>query len=261
MKRIIAVLFFVAWLFSACSQTEPDIANTIETTEEHVIVQNIGFTPGDMASVAVVMSQEITAEISGALVLAEVLDLKKIHTEDIMGIVNFEYDMEVVKVYYSNYTGVSEGEKIPVFSSSGVVQAKELQKLMGGSAHASKFGYLNRDFADNEYFVSSVYDEVVMEVEGQYILYLTDKWLESDGFYVDRSDGYAYEYKDGALYSGTEGIKSDLSLEQLEEQLRALIENRTGIAERIGEDEYMNKLAEEQRAQALKEAQAASNAE
>jgi hypothetical protein len=241
MKKRGALLFisclFIAMSLFSCSQDIKSIPNI----QEKNIIANLGFTPGDNSlTYGSEVTKEDVLEISNIWVLAEIIDSTKVNFDSLMGIINFEYAAEIKKIYYSTNSDISVSNIITISSNSGIISANELQDMAGSSAHAQKFGYLNGEYTDNDYFISSSFNKIVLEVGKQYIIYLTDSTKESYGVYTDRSYGFVYEYSDGHLYSEIDRKESSKTIEMLEQEIYEEASNRTGIVEEIGISGYWN---------------------
>jgi len=216
-----------------------------ETEEERVIVKTLGYVDLTMGSpIADVNSLDVITELSTQTVLCSIESVEKISTTE-MNFLNFNYNVKILDIYMDTNDRLEIGDVIPVSTSEGIIKANEAAEMFKYSSRAQKYGIVQGDYADNEYFVSSVWNAIPIEVGKQYIMYLTDEYLETDGVYAEGGRQFLYEYTEQNVYSTRDRIPE--STDQVIEKIKSHIANRTGRADEIGYYPYLDELAEKQR--------------
>jgi len=109
--------------------------------------------------------------------------------------------------------------------------------------------FLQGEYADNEYIISSVNDAIPVEVGKSYIMFLTDRYLETEGKYGEMGREYLFEYTNGRIYRGKSMTVNEKNFDQTLSEIKAQISLRTGRADEVGWNQYMFELGERQRAE------------
>lgn len=214
---------------------------------DRIIVQQYGFKTLEMAdAIAELNTIESITEISSNVVLCKVIKLNNVSVTQTNQL-DFEYEVQIEKVYLNANNLLNDGDIITISSSEGIIKGSEFNKLIKDSKHANKFGYANIEYKENEYITSSYYDAIPIEVGKTYIMYLTDRYYETYKVFAESGRMFLYEYTDEVVYSGSEFLKNDLSFEELETQIYNAIKNRTGRADEIGYHSYLEELGKTQK--------------
>ena len=201
----------------------------------------------NMASeIADVNNIEAVTEMATQILLVNINKLEKVSVTQLY-LLDFTYDATIEKIYMDISGKLKKGDSITVTSPQGIIKGTEFVKLAKNSKHAQKYGYANREYTENDYIISSVFDGIPIEEGKKYIMYLSDDYLEKYSVYPDIGRMYLYEYTYGVLYKGSDYIKMNVSIKELEAQISKDIKNRTGRADEIGVDAYIDELGELQR--------------
>lgn len=217
--------------------------------EERIIVQEFGFTTPSMGfAIADVNNIEAVTELSSQVVLCHVDSLEEVEFTDTNNF-NFRYKIEILDILMDTSEALQAGDIIEVTSSEGILKASEAAALIKDTPRAQKLGILQGEYQDNEYIVSSTWDAIPIEVGKTYVMYLTDRYLESEGVYAESGRSFLYEYSGKTIYSSRSMEKSDTSLAAVISDIEAQIALRTGRADEVGADQYMEELGARQQAE------------
>ena len=250
MKKMNILLIVLLMLFSlvSCKQyQENNITVRDKEIAERNIVDVIGFTSDNMMyNVADLNSIEAITEISTQIILCRVDKVEEVFMTEI-NLLRFIYDVTIEEIYMDVNNMLKIGDTVKVSTAKGIIKGRDFNKIAGNSAHAQKFGYANKNYEDNEYIVSSSFGGIPVEEGKTYIMYLTDRYFENEKLYAETGRQFIYEYSDGVLYQGLDYEKMDINIIKLKEQITRNIKNRTGRADEIGFDNYIDELGEMQR--------------
>ena len=215
--------------------------------EERKIISNIGFQTMTMVSeIADIDNIEAITELSSQILMCEITNTESVTLTD-MDILDFVYRAEIRKIYLDTGGTLQAGDSILISTSEGVIQASAFQELTKHSPHAQKYGYANQTFQPNEYFTASTFNAIPIETGKQYIVYLTDDYLQSENVYAEIGREYLYECTDSTVRQGLNQTKTSLTLTDLETQIAADLAARTGRADLVGTAQYIEELGERQR--------------
>ena len=234
---------------SSCSSVKLT-AREIEIQERNV-VETLNTDPRGNASAYVDMNNiEAMTEVCTQIVLCKVEKCNNIEFTE-FGSFYFTYDMKIEKIYMDTEDKFNSGDIIPVGSNKGIIRGDEFIKLSSKSAQAQKYGYDKREYTSDDYIIKTNFGAIPIEVGKSYIVYLTNIYLENQGIYAEFGRMFAYEYTDGILYKDMDYKRMDMTLAQLEAQIKADIDKRTGRADEIGIDACLDELGERQRKEYL----------
>lgn len=202
--------------------------------DERVIVKEFGYSAQSMTSeVADVNNLEAVTELSSQAIKCEIVSLDDASVNE-MGQINFKYSVKVLDIIMDVDDSLKIGDTITVSSSEGIMKASEAAELVKDDPVAKKLNILQGEYSDNEYITSSTWDAVPIEVGKTYIMFITDRYLETEGLYSESGRSFLFECDD----SNTDDII---------EKIRAQAQLRTGRAVEVGASQYMNELGERQR--------------
>ena len=238
---MIAVLLIVSLI--SCSEEV--------TADERIIVANVGSGSWDLSSslaylIADTHHIEPITELSSQIVLCTITGILDIRFND-FGDLIFDYETKIDNIYFDVSGNFKKDDIITITTSQGIMKGNDYSALIKNNARAQKFGDANKVYADNEYITASTYDGIPMEVGKQYIAYLTDDYAEEYNVYPEIGKMYLYEYTDGVLYQSINYDKLEITLDELKDQIYGDLKNRTGRADEIGTDAYIEELGEKQR--------------
>jgi len=236
-------LFLIIILLSVTSCMSDPV-----TLPERNIVENFGYKSNDMALlIADTNFIEAITEMSTQIVLCSVDSLNNVAFHE-TGTIEFRYDIKIEKIYMDVGNKLNEGDTVPLSTTEGILKGIDFLALVKDSSRAKKLGYAYRTYGDDEYITSSMYDAIPIETGRKYIMYLTDDYLDEYNVYAEIGNEFLYDVTDAVLYKNLDYNKMDISFKELEKQILTDIENRTGRADEIGADAYIEELGELQRA-------------
>ena len=151
-----------------------------------------------------------------------------------MGQINFKYSVKVLDIIMDVDDSLKIGDTITVSSSEGIMKASEAAELVKDDPVAKKLNILQGEYSDNEYITSSTWDAVPIEVGKTYIMFITDRYLETEGLYSESGRSFLFECDNSKTDDIIEKIKAQAAL-------------RTGRADEVGASQYMTELGERQR--------------
>jgi len=253
MKRLIIIAVFTALILAAsCS----DVVVTIpidrdKELSERVIVQHIGPTFDDdsmFSLIADINNIDAVTELSTQIILCHVEKVNDIvFTEHYT--LNFEYTVTVKDIIFDVNKRLKVGDSITVSTPKGLIKGNDFTELVKDTEHAKKFGYQDRVYKENEYIASSSFRGIPMEAGKDYIICLTDIYVDSVKIYVDEGCRFLWEYTNGVIYTGLEYVKTDVGYEELKSNLNRVLARRTGRADEIGAMEFIKELGVRQAAE------------
>lgn len=246
---VLSALLLLCMLCACTTPTEPsDVPQTADTVApERIIVAEYGSREQVGYSAVNIDAPETVAEMSSQIVICKILALEDMKV-NLLGDPSIHYQMYILDILMDVSERLSVGDTVTVTSGDGIIPAsfayekarKRYKKLRG----------LDRDsYAENEYILSSQLDAIPMEVGKTYLMFLTDEYLENEAVYAESGRSYLYELTDGAVFYTRDRIQDDRTEDELLEDIRELIDNRTGIADEIGVNAYMRELEEQQQKQ------------
>ena len=157
---------------------------------------------------------------------------------------SFRYTAEVKEIYLDARDAFDVGSTFSFSSGNALMKARDAAKLLESSDKALQYGILQGEYGPDDYIRSSASDVVPIEVGSTYILYFSDHRLEKSGSYtVMGLDKYLC--KGQKVYTGYDKVLSDTSTAELIAQIRRDIEARTGRADEIGSDAYLEEVRTE----------------
>ncbi|MBE6657885.1 MAG: hypothetical protein E7604_05505 [Ruminococcaceae bacterium] len=209
------------------------------------IVKNYGYLEPMGMQIADVNNYEAVTELSSQIVLCKVNDLVEVEISQ-TGQFSFCYEIEILDTLLDVGVRLQIGDTVRVTSSEGILKATDAAALVADTARAKKFGILQENYAEEDYIVSSTWNAIPIEVGNCYLMYLNDVYLEKEGVYAESGRSYLYEYHGQTVYSGRDMIKNDLTLTEIINTVESYITMRTGRADEIGDDAYIDELGEKQ---------------
>ncbi len=241
MKRLTCVICIIL-LYSSMFSCAPR-----QFHEDDIIIQKIGFT-GGMAEISVDLNNFVdVTEMSSQIIECTVLETKNISVNDLFDLV-FTYSVWIDDIFLDTSGKLRKGDTIDIMTTEGYVRASNICALMRDkdAARAEKLGlYADREYAPNEYVLSSSWDAIPMENGRSYILYLTDQYLEKQDVYSECGYSFLFDVTGKDVYWKSGFIKYDLKKIALIKQIREYIDARTGRADEIGWGKYMSEVQAE----------------
>ena len=191
-------------------------------------------------------SLEARIELSTHVVKCKIISITSIILTETHEL-NFTYEVEVEDIFLNSGVQLNTGDIISVSSSEGILPASEAFEKFGEDIYVRKTGMFDRsEYYENEYVISSNYNAIPIEIENEYIIFLTDAYLESEHVFAESGYSYLYKVKDGYAFSGIKQDKVELESDVLE-MIIAQIEERTGRADEIGYFAYISELGKKQK--------------
>lgn len=83
--------------------------------------------------------------------------------------------------------------------------------------------------------------------ENIYNVYITDRYLESEGLYSESGRSFLFEYNGQKVVHERSAVISQKSTDDIVDEIKAQVELRTGRVDEVGAAQYMNELGERQR--------------
>lgn len=219
----------------------------VSKADDRVIIKEFGYSAQSMTSqVADVNNLEAVTELSSQAIKCEIVSLDDASVNE-MGMLNFKYSVKVLDIIMDVYNSLEIGDTITVSSSEGIMKASEAAELMKDNPVAKKLNILQGEYSDNEYITSSTWDAVPIEVGKTYIMFITDRYLESEGLYSESGRSFLFEYDDQNVVHERSAVMSQKSTNDIVDEIKAQAELRTGRVDEVGAAQYMSELGERQR--------------
>ena len=209
------------------------------------IVKQYGYLEPMGMQIADVNNYEAVTELSSQIVLCRVNGLAEVEISQ-SGQFSFCYEIEILDTLLDVGDRLQIGDTVRVTSTEGILKATEAAALVADTARAKKYGILQDAYAEEDYIASSTWNAIPIEVGNCYLMYLNDAYLEKEGVYAESGRSYLYEYHGQTVYSGRDITKNDLTLTEIMETVGSYISMRTGRADEIGDDAYIDELGEKQ---------------
>lgn len=249
MKKLISMLTMLtvfalcAMLFCSCSQTEE-----YDPWEGKNIVKS-DVQSGELTSwMADTREFDAVNELSTQVIKCKVKGINKLETT-VMGTISFKLDVEVEDIYLDIGDQLNVGDSIVISTNNALMTANDVLEKLSVS-DARNYNILqDGPYGENDYVLYSAFDGTPMELNGSYIIYLTDRYFDSEGVYADIGYSHVYAIKDSGIYVGDDITKSDMNERELIKFVKDGIEARTGRVQEVGEDQYLSELAERQAAE------------
>lgn len=254
MKRnlLLSLAFAILMLLTvSCEKVEPEPPKNI--------VRELGLKSASdsMASyIANLDNLEAVTELSSHVIKCEIISCDNISTTE-MSALNFDYSVKVLDIIMDTRNTIKVGDIIPVNSSEGIIKVSEFVELIKNDPLKLKYYRIPETYTDNDYVVSSNFNAVPIEVGKTYIMYISDHYLENYGVYSESGRAYLYEYNDDEIHSQRSMTLSEESTDDIIAMIKAQAELRTGRADEVGEDIYMEELGQKQAEEHRKAAKAA----
>ncbi len=239
----------------ACSaQTgQSDPPPTTETAvPERIIVAEYGSREQIGYSAVNIDAPETVAEMSSQVVIAKILSTEDMKVT-LFGDPSITFEVYILEILMDVNDRLAVGDTVSVTSGNGIIPASYAKEQ--ARKRYKKLRDLDRDsYAENEYILSSQLNAIPMEVGKTYLMFLTDRYLENEAVYANSGRSYLYELTDGTVRYTRDRIQDERTEDELLQDIRELIDNRTGRADEIGVDAYMLELEEQQHRQSVSEA-------
>ena len=243
------IVLFALLLSILCS------CNSLDSDSEIEIVEDFGFKDlsGSMVSMAADINNiEAITEIATQIVICNVESMEDVSITETYDF-TFKYKVTITDILMDVNQKLEVGDTVIVSSSEGYLKASEAAAMIKDTPRAQKLGILQGEYQDNEYIRSSNWNAIPIEVGGSYIMYLEDRYLDSDGLYAETGREYLYEISGSKIYSERDKIKNDMTYKQIINMIETQISKRTGRADEIGVSKYIDELGEQQQIERAQE--------
>lgn len=235
---LVTILSVIMCLITSCG--------SVQKADERIFVQEFGYSDSSMMyTLADVNNLEAVTELSSQAIKCEIVSLDDVSFSDTF-VFNFKYSVKVLDIIMDIDNSLSIGDIIPVSSSEGILKASEAAEIVKEDMTAKKLNVLQGEYDDNEYIVSSCWDAVPIEVGKTYIMFITDRYLESEGIYSESGRSFLFEYDDQIIKHERSMVRIAKSTNDIVAEIENQAKLRTGRVDEVGTFQYMLELGERQ---------------
>lgn len=169
-----------------------------------------------------------TVNFSDVIIVGEISEIKNIKYDESSDTPLFEYTIAVKEIVFDRKDKLIQGSELTLLANNGYIKATEYKKAVGNTLKSQKFGHVNADFEDEDYFAFSDFGSIYLDIGKEYLLFLNDgEYDRNDGAYIISSEYFMYELANNNIYEGADFSRVDKSYTRLTNEITLAIENRS----------------------------------